>query len=245
MVDASYFDAKYFSGGGKTTAPDMIQGRLGDPVAEAIAKLLRDNFLEPGNIALEFGCGRGAVVRELRKLGVNAWGFDVSQHAVDQVPRQVYLRLGDATDNWRWLSNASKLVYSIEVLEHIPEVSVPHVFSEAYRVLQVGGYLVCSIATSDDLERVERILQEHPEQRDESHVTSKSKEWWYDAGAKEGFAPLSDRAKGLQEYLVPMTCSPYHSHIDRAPPWTPLDDSPFELYGKFKWTLLVWRKDSY
>ena len=240
-----YFDKDYFESGRKTTATEMLKGRTNDPTAKAIAWLLNDVFRNDtrlANSSLEFGCGMGAVVRALRSLDWDASGFDISDYASQSKGVSQH----DATDPWPYLTESFDLVYSIEVLEHIYAVDICQVYEEAYRVLKPDGYLVCSIATKDDLKRVERILEKHPEQRDESHVTCATQEWWIEMAKIAKMAkliPCHSTAYRAMTTLVPMECSPYSNSIDKSSDWDPLDDSPFKLYGKFQWSLFVFRKE--
>jgi SAM-dependent methyltransferase len=246
MTNESYFDREYFESGRKTTAQEMLKGRPGDPVADALARLLVQVFrLERYDQVLEFGCGKGAVVRELQSSsGVSALGFDVSQYAVSRAdtPVENTIVCHDVTESWPYSPVSFYLVFSIEVLEHIPEDKVREVFREAYRVLRPRGYLACSIATQRDLARVEEILRVHPEQRDESHVTSKPWTWWASEGEFGGLRFDPDKTRELTTTLVPIKCSPYYNSLTRDEVWHPLDDSPFELQGRFAWSMLVWQK---
>lgn len=53
-----------------------------------------------GKHVLEVGCAKGFVVEDLRSLGVDAWGVDVSEYAISHAPSSVqsFLRVADVRD---------------------------------------------------------------------------------------------------------------------------------------------------
>ncbi|HEX5593356.1 MAG TPA: methyltransferase domain-containing protein [Solirubrobacterales bacterium] len=82
-------------------------------MADAIVRDLRPTTV------LDAGCAMGFLVEALRERGVEAWGIDVSEHAISQVHESVaaYCQVGSLTDP---LPRRYDLIVSVEVLEHIP-----------------------------------------------------------------------------------------------------------------------------
>lgn len=82
-------------------------------MADAIVRDLRPTTV------LDAGCAMGFLVEALRERGVEAWGIDVSEHAISQVHESVagYCEVGTLADP---LPRRYDLIVSIEVLEHIP-----------------------------------------------------------------------------------------------------------------------------
>lgn len=75
--------------------------------------------------ALDAGCGIGFLVHALRSRGVEAYGFDVSEYAIAQVPEELraYCWVASITEE---LERDYDLITCIEVLEHLPaELSEP------------------------------------------------------------------------------------------------------------------------
>ncbi len=68
---------------------------------------------------LDAGCAMGFLVEGLRDRGIDAWGIDVSAHAIAQVHESVrpYCRTASVTDE---LGGDFDLIVSIEVVEHMP-----------------------------------------------------------------------------------------------------------------------------
>lgn len=82
-------------------------------MADAIVRDLRPTTV------LDAGCAMGFLVEALRERGVEAWGIDVSEHAISQVHESVaeYCEVGTLTEP---LSRRYDLIVTVEVLEHIP-----------------------------------------------------------------------------------------------------------------------------
>jgi SAM-dependent methyltransferase len=82
-------------------------------IADAIVRDLRPTTV------LDAGCAMGFLVEALRARGVEAWGIDVSEHAISQVHESVaeYCQVGTLAEP---LPRRYDLIVSIEVLEHIP-----------------------------------------------------------------------------------------------------------------------------
>jgi SAM-dependent methyltransferase len=82
-------------------------------MADAIVRDLRPTTV------LDAGCAKGFLVEALRERGVEAWGIDVSEHAISEVHESVreYCQVGSLTEP---LPRRYDLVVCVEVLEHIP-----------------------------------------------------------------------------------------------------------------------------
>jgi 2-polyprenyl-3-methyl-5-hydroxy-6-metoxy-1,4-benzoquinol methylase len=86
---------------------------------------------------LDVGCAKGFLVKSLRDLGVDAYGIDVSQYAIDNSEDGMdsYLTVADARTylatysnrQWDWL-------ISLRFLECIDEAELPALVSEMNRV---------------------------------------------------------------------------------------------------------------
>ena len=93
--------------------------------------------LQPASV-LDAGCAFGLLVECLRQRGVEAWGIDISEYALQNVPAAVhpYCRLGSIT--WPF-DRRYDLIVCIEVLEHLPsgdaEKAIQNLCQAADRVL--------------------------------------------------------------------------------------------------------------
>jgi 2-polyprenyl-3-methyl-5-hydroxy-6-metoxy-1,4-benzoquinol methylase len=118
---------------------------------------------------LDAGCAMGFLVEALRKRGVEAYGIDVSEHAISQVDESVaeHCHIGSLTEPLR---RRYDLIVSIEVLEHISA-------SES------GAAIANLCGATDRL-----LLSTTPDDFGEAtHVNVQPPEAWSAALAGEGF----------------------------------------------------------
>ncbi|HEY0642426.1 MAG TPA: methyltransferase domain-containing protein [Nocardioides sp.] len=91
----------------------------------------------PGSV-LDVGCARGLLVQSFTVQGVEAWGLDISAHAIASAHEEVRdrLRVASATDP---IEGRYDLVTCIEVLEHMSEAdaqrAIDHLTAVTDRVL--------------------------------------------------------------------------------------------------------------
>ena len=98
---------------------------------------LAEKYQLQGKKVLDIGCAKGFLVKDLRDMGVDAYGLDVSSYAVGEAESEVkpYLTVGDART---YLSNYATdefdVVFSLRFLECISETDFPNLISEINRV---------------------------------------------------------------------------------------------------------------
>ena len=141
--------------------------------------------------SLDVGSGRGTFVTYLRDIGIEAWGFDYSNWAI----QNPYVRCQkgwciqhDATLVWPYGDSAFGLVTALDIFEHIYETDVDKVINEMFRVsgkwvfLQIAGINGGSGAVIHDncyiLKRGETAPIELEAYAVAGHVTIQTKEWW-------------------------------------------------------------------
>jgi len=118
---------------------------------------------------LDAGCAMGFLVEALRKRGVEAFGTDVSEHAISQVHESVreFCAVGSLTEP---LERRYDLIACIEVLEHIPAG-------------EADAAIANLCAGTDRL-----LLSTTPEDYGEAtHLNVQPPEFWSAALAREGF----------------------------------------------------------
>jgi SAM-dependent methyltransferase len=108
---SSYY-LNYWGGGGPYERNERWLRFFG----EVADNLIRD--FHPTS-ALDAGCAMGFLVEALRKRGVDASGFDVSEYAISQVDESVaeHCRVASLTEP---LPGRYDLITCIEVIEHLP-----------------------------------------------------------------------------------------------------------------------------
>lgn len=156
----NFYDEEYFDGG-KGYHTYSYNGTF-ERMAEDIVRLFKPKS------ALEIGCAKGYLVRDLRRLGVSAYGLDVSEYALSCAPEEVadYLFHHDITKPTEMTFPKVDLIYSIDTFEHLPEDSLPIVRSF---MLKFGDQFYVKVGT----------LNTPDWEHDESHITMHSLAWWY------------------------------------------------------------------
>jgi methyltransferase family protein len=111
--DASPFDAYYFRHccGQPYERNDTWLNFFGG-IADVIVRMIAPRTV------LDAGCAMGFLVEGLRQRGVEAWGLDVSEYAIDRVIPDIrpYCSVGSVTLP---LNRKYDLIVCIEVLEHL------------------------------------------------------------------------------------------------------------------------------
>ena len=107
------------------------EGIFGRVAGAIVAELAPESVLDAG-------CAIGFLVEALRDQGVDAYGFDISEYAISQVPEELrdYCWVGSITDP---LERSYDLTVCIEVLEHLPpelaETAIANLAGHSSRIL--------------------------------------------------------------------------------------------------------------
>lgn len=179
MSEKELYDRDYFIGGNKSNYGDYkeVSGVIKE-LSEMIFRLFHPKSL------LDIGCAYGYAPIYLRKMGVEAYGIDISDFAIAQGGKN-YLVVGDATDLQCFKDGQFEVVLASELMEHIPEVKIDKAVEEAKRVSK--KFIVYLIAmtgfTSHD------SVHDH----DISHVSMKNRKFWLKKFEK--FNLVRDREK--------------------------------------------------
>jgi SAM-dependent methyltransferase len=107
-----------------------------------IAEVIRDRFSLDPDVhprVLDFGCGRGNMVRYLQALGYDAWGCDISpvwEEKTDSPVDRLHL-ISREPYRLPFDDDYFDLVFSTSVLEHA--LNTEELFYEIRRILKPGG----------------------------------------------------------------------------------------------------------
>lgn len=136
-LDASFFDREYFENGilyrrfGYTTSK---LGRLRSTIANLYRALAIKIFLRPKTL-LDVGCATGRMIKYLRRLGVEAYGVELSDYAMSKAIPEVkkYIKKGNII-KIPYKDNSFEMVTSFNVLEHVEKEKIEQALKECNRV---------------------------------------------------------------------------------------------------------------
>jgi len=145
--------------------------------------------LDPRTV-LDAGCGSGLLVQALRDRGVEAYGFDISDYAISQVPEELrpFCRVASVSEE---LERDYDLIVCIEVLEHVP----PELVEDAVRNVTEHTPEILFSSTPHDF-------------ADPTHRAVKPLESWIGLFAEHGFFRNVD--------LDPSFVAPHAVHLVRS-----------------------------
>ena len=169
MSNGDKYDADYFLRGRQTGKSLYEDYRwLPDLTRPMAARIVSHCGINPDDTILDFGCARGYVVRALRELGYNAWGYDTSRWALENADETVkeYLIANDST---LW-AGSFDWVIAKDVLEHITEIT--------YTVDVITGTARKGIFTVVPLSHNGRQYDVLEYEKDVTHVYRRPLQWW-------------------------------------------------------------------
>ena len=93
---------------------------------------------------VDVGCGNGEFVGLLHEKGIRAIGLDLNKTMIDHVKEKgLEGERGDALSFLRKQKSGSMMaVTGFHIVEHIPFLDLMKIFTEAYRVLAPGGFVI-------------------------------------------------------------------------------------------------------
>jgi len=194
VFNASYYDYYYFadSRGKRFRRPNGSLDYWGyrNPTgwwegAIPIAKAWKKMF-NPRNM-LDVGCGRGAFTLAARMEGIEAYGFDFSEWAINNLCpgcRREWFKVHDATKPWPYRDKEFDLVVALDFFEHIYIDDLDKVIDEMYRVTKKWVFLQIAVVNPGGrgyiLRKGEPVPLELEANAVAGHVTVQPKEFWYE-----------------------------------------------------------------
>lgn len=170
-VKQKYFNEEYWTGGTRSGYTPSCYNQE-DYMNEAKASFLTQLYGGDGSW-LEAGCAFGWVVEQLVEVGVDAYGFDISKHAIKNSPEELNGRVkcSDGLEIKLWEPGVFGKIVSFETAEHVCESDVDTWLSNLEFWLRPGGKLFLTICLGHDNIR-------GLEDNDLSHQTLQPREWW-------------------------------------------------------------------
>jgi SAM-dependent methyltransferase len=163
---------------------------------------------------LDVGAGRGQFVAYAREAGIEAFGFDWSQWAVDEGRfircKPEWLMCHDATKPWPYLDKSFDLVIALDLWEHIYAADLDFVVAEMFRVARKWIFL--EIATVDGIKEKGYILKKGepiPIAEDgrtwAGHVTVDTESFWIEKFERDDWLLRRDMVNWFFSLLAPAT----------------------------------------
>ena len=180
--DGHFFDEAYFENG-------VVSGKSGytnyqwlpDLTLPMAHHMINGLGLTDKDKVLDYGCAKGYLVRALRLLGINAFGVDISQYALDHCHESVKPYCSLITDDFfRTAESRYSYILAKDVFEHIREEDLRpllHILASATRCLFIAVPLA-KMGSSTEFE----VPSYH---MDTSHITIRDRVWWEDLVASE------------------------------------------------------------
>jgi SAM-dependent methyltransferase len=160
----STYDAYYFRHGcGRPYERSAEWLGFFDQVADTIVRQIQPRTV------LDAGCAMGFLVEAFRKRGLEAWGLDLSEYAIQRVDPtiQPFCTVGNITTP---LSRTYDLIVCIEVLEHLPAAEAEQAVQN---LCQATGEVLFSSTPTD--------------YKEATHFNVQPVEYWAELFAQRGF----------------------------------------------------------
>lgn len=148
---ARRFDREFFDGSRDTGYGGYQYDGRWQAVA---ARLVMHYSLRPGARVLDVGCAKGFLVADLRELGIDAFGIDVSEYAISKSLAPRHTVIADAREIPQWRATAHgpwDLIVSINTLHNLERGDLARVLRAIDRA-SVCAYITVD-AWRDDAER--------------------------------------------------------------------------------------------
>lgn len=172
-INESFYDREYFEGKKgeyRLGYAESSVGNLLQNIVNFYRALWIKLLIKPRN-CLDVGCGTGRLVAFLRKLGVEAYGTEISRYALEQAHPSVkpYLKEGSIV-KIPYEDNQFDLVTTVDVLEHLERSQLKKAVDETVRVSR--KWIMHKVYTYEN----KWITLFHA--KDVSHVSVLSQSFW-------------------------------------------------------------------
>ncbi|MCM8786794.1 MAG: class I SAM-dependent methyltransferase [Candidatus Omnitrophica bacterium] len=175
-------------------------------------------YLRPKRV-LDVGCAKGFLVYLFNNHGIDCYGIDISEYAIENSPENIKNKLSVVdivNDKLPFCDNYFDLIVGLEVIEHLD--SFDNLLKECYRVLKTNGYLFFTTPTPGSWDAV----------NDVTHINVHPKSFWLDLVKKYHFIELRK-----QEYKI--FIKNFIRNYKKFIALTPSDRGIIKLLYKFGW----------
>lgn len=168
------------------------------PMANSFYNFLN---LNKNSYVLEYGCANGFLVKCLKDFGVNAYGIDISNYAIDNCPRDIVNNLSVITKNnvYKAIKKTSfkkkkfDWVISKDVFEHIRPADLNIILNQISKITK-KMFVIVPLGDKNKY----RIKQYH---LDKTHIVIKNEKWWIKLFKNNNFEieKISYKVEGIKD----------------------------------------------
>jgi glycosyltransferase involved in cell wall biosynthesis/SAM-dependent methyltransferase len=195
-VPVEWYDRDYFETGRKSNWDRGYSWNVFGELFRDTAAYLLDVLPDAGSY-LDAGCAKGFLVRALRERGKEAWGVDGSPWAIEHADTSARPFLMQADVAALAVERGFDVATAFNLLAHLTKEQALAFLSNVRPY--VGTAILATIPTVDP-------GREMPRNRDPSHVTRESREWWVEVFRRAGWQqdPLHRLVERLcQQHQLP------------------------------------------
>jgi SAM-dependent methyltransferase len=142
---------------------------------------------------LDYGCAKGYLVKALRLLHRDAYGYDISEYAVENCPHEIQKYINPDLESYYF-----DWIICKDVLEHVPYETMNDVLQH---MLSMADRFFIVVPLGEDGKYVVPAYE-----HDNTHVIREPMSWWVDTFEKNGFVVMS------KSYLVKNIKENYAQH---------------------------------
>ena len=172
-VPAEWYDEDYFETGRKTGWSRGYGWALFGGLFREMAGMLAETIPGAGSY-LDAGCAKGLLVRALRDLGKDAWGFDASRWALDHAEPAARPYLTRASVEDVALKRDYDVLSATDLFQTLTEAQLDAFLPRARKHTSTALFAVIPSFDTDGDEAAYR-----PGPLDASHVTMRTRAWWH------------------------------------------------------------------
>lgn len=193
---ADYYNREYFENGVLTGVSGYHNyGWMPEITIPFVKKIVKYMQIYRGDVVLDYGCAKGYIPLALRYLGVNAYGCDISEYAINNAHPDImqYLSLINEQASLPYTDNEFMHTVAKDVFEHIPEALLDSTLRE---LLRISRKLFVIVPLGDG---VKYIIPSY--ENDITHIHRQPIRWWMDKFIHIGWKVCSfcDRIPGMKD----------------------------------------------
>lgn len=171
-VSADFYDEDYFENGITSSKSGYNGYHWNDSISMNAKDLIRE--FNPKRV-LDVGCAKGYLVTAFRRLGVDAWGVEISKYAYENAHEEAkYFIINTSIDELTEELGEFDLVIFYDILEHLTDQQIEKVMQLMNKVKAKFITLKCPFEVYDW-------------DADKSHINIKSEKAWIELFSLYGY----------------------------------------------------------